>query len=1265
MSTSVRQIRLPLAPLKQHSDNQLESLIKQQSRLVGMHSWEIEALLDTCRRKSTLEKGFAIVYEYAGHIDRTKALLDRHVRISDEVMALLGTRGASDADKVRALKGLVENTVELLREICSWRRLQWCPRPVLVRALAYSREHQQSGESAKKTTLQARLRNITEQLLPLLSDPNSHVSAQLSPFHLGVLLAPEMPFDQGKALFGPSLAPDTRGLFVVEQLFIAVRNVLFLEDGVASTFRQFRPKSRIGQGQGQVGDPYESLPVLRLFYEGLNIPSSDKFQWFWDSEAVYRVSADVLFFNSGEAAARAGTGGGGEGGGEGLLSDYHVSDANNMREGSLADVSYSLLPTALGEVPLLPLGISGGGMNPHHIGRAQYADLGQGQGQGQGGGGVQQSELVNTAHIQTQVAAQEQAIAAQHALLSSLSRQRQDEEETASRLAAELGRLKQEVEREERERRALAAKRDELVAARGREAMELQRLEEQVQQQQQQQQLQQQQHQLQLQAHALIEQQQQQLQQQQQQLHERHSYPPHQPAIAPYDWHGAGLGQQGLGYDREGGGGGGGVEWADDADQLQDRSTYSPPRLGSPQAQAQAQAQMQMQSRPSTAKRAAKGYSGASTYSPSSAANVSMAAFQGQGLGQGVSSAAPSNTAEDLYAGGWNNPAARRLLYSSKKFCATVLQCVVRRFLARKAVKAKRIHAHATRRRKMQRASLALEGELGQHAAASLIQMRARGVLGRHRVIRMIRAALVICKVLRKYISYINLRKYLRRIERPCKVHVSRLSGLPSTVYNRTNTVSVRVSMYWSPLLHIATPEDIARIVTKHLPQFAVTTASYDCKIEREKDKDVFGPGGGAEGSGSASGGGSQMPTPKAHHSSPGSGSGSDDDFAGGAAKGRSGARGGKGGGTSSSLGMWGGGSSGARRDKTRGQDRDRDDAGSSDDDDDDDDDGQGRSGNKKGGAGLLFSMPQISMQNLRQTLRVASSSVPRNFRSSFAWTGNRADLHTPIANTVCCRAEVGESMTVAAAHGNAVIKFEVFDEMGKVVAWTYTPLSLYGSLMMWDERITLPLTVTVPTERRTMKPRASISFPSGFGLLSAAAAAPAPVAANKKNKRVAGVSSDQAASDAKNKPLIHVELSTGTPLNSRCSWAKVKLVVRGPLTRTLKGTAKTSGFLGKVNDDPNSWSGLFEADWRKVFLSLDGSVASIFDSKCCNFPVVKFAARDIVSVSSEMGSVLAGKSSAKSNWDGVDVHVSVRREGGGEGQGAEMLTFRYVVCSV
>ena len=619
-------------------------------------------------------------------------------------------------------------------------------------------------------------------------------------------------------------------------------------------------------------------------------------------------------------------------------------------------------------------------------------------------------------------------------------------------------------------------------------------------------------------------------------------------------------------------------------------------------------------------------------------------------------SSSAAATAEELYVGGWNNPAARRLLYSSKKFCATVIQCLVRRFLARKSVKARRIHAHATRRRKMQRASLALDGELGQHAAASLIQMRARGLLGRHRVMRMIRAALVICKVLRKYISYVNLRKYLRRIERPCKVHVSRLSGLPSTVYNRTNTVSVRVSLFWSPLLHIASPEDVARIVTKHLPQFSVTTASYDCKIEREKDVLGGAAGTGTGGSGSGSGGASHVPTPKYPHlSSPGSGSvsGSEDDETGGAAKVKSGGRGGKGGGARSSLGMWGGGG-GAKR----GKDQDED-AGSSDDDDNDDDEGQGQ-GNKKKKS--LFSMPKMSMKDLRQSIRSASNSVPRNFRPSFTWSGNRADLHTPIANTVCCRADLGESMTVAAAHGNAVIKFEVIDEMGKVVAWTYTPLSHYGSLMMWDEKITLPLTVTVPTERRTMKPRASISVPSGGGGLLG----PAPIVISPKRGSVSmgGPSSVQAASeasDAKRMPSIHVELSTGTPLNSRCSWAKVKLAVRGPLTRTLKSSAKSSGFLGKVNDDPNSWSGLFEADWRKVYLSLDGSTASIFDSKCTNFPVVKFEARDIVAVSSEMGSVLAGKSSTKSNWDGVDVHLSVRREGGGEGQGAETITFRYV----
>jgi hypothetical protein len=76
--------QIPKSIYKQVNYNdkdELIQLIHNQSNRLGIETWEIEGLILACQSRECLDKGFNVVYEYAGRFDRVSVLLERQHKL--------------------------------------------------------------------------------------------------------------------------------------------------------------------------------------------------------------------------------------------------------------------------------------------------------------------------------------------------------------------------------------------------------------------------------------------------------------------------------------------------------------------------------------------------------------------------------------------------------------------------------------------------------------------------------------------------------------------------------------------------------------------------------------------------------------------------------------------------------------------------------------------------------------------------------------------------------------------------------------------------------------------------------------------------------------------------------------------------------------------------------------------------------------------------------------------------------------------------------
>ena len=116
--------------------------------------------------------------------------------------------------------------------------------------------------------------------------------------------------------------------------------------------------------------------------------------------------------------------------------------------------------------------------------------------------------------------------------------------------------------------------------------------------------------------------------------------------------------------------------------------------------------------------------------------------------------------------------------------------------------------------------------------AALMIQSLVRSHMTRVNLFNQIKAACTINRNYRAHRAHILLKHDLRRVERPCTMHLHGIRNLPAQIYSK-GSIKCKISVYWSSLLHIfASEKDLKGVIRGKKPQWVFT--SDDFTIEKQ-----------------------------------------------------------------------------------------------------------------------------------------------------------------------------------------------------------------------------------------------------------------------------------------------------------------------------------------------------------------------------------------------------------------------------------------------
>jgi hypothetical protein len=159
----------------------------------------------------------------------------------------------------------------------------------------------------------------------------------------------------------------------------------------------------------------------------------------------------------------------------------------------------------------------------------------------------------------------------------------------------------------------------------------------------------------------------------------------------------------------------------------------------------------------------------------------------------------------------------------NKQLVAVVLQGFAKIIAAKKLVRDKRKLLNAAKKlTKKKRVST-----FTFKKAATIIQSFFRSSCARIKLLKMITAGLVINKAYRQHRAYKRLRGDLRRVEKPCRIKLHGIRNLPEQIFTKGGTggIGVRVSCYWSGLLHIFnSPNELKGVIRGKKPQWTFMT---------------------------------------------------------------------------------------------------------------------------------------------------------------------------------------------------------------------------------------------------------------------------------------------------------------------------------------------------------------------------------------------------------------------------------------------------------
>ena len=293
MSTKYKrkQITLPLEDAGSMGVEQLQQLIMAQGRRIPILDWELNLLLADCTKRMCLDKGLAILYEYAGHMDMVKRLVDVRHETAIRLFQRASGSSTSDAEVGFLLEELSHVNLNIMIALGNLRALQFSPKSILtpittpVGGGSSSKTLLEADTRSKRVPLDACLREEARILERVYSDAIRKI-----PLHCGViLLAPKLQFDsivdillQGSSQEG---AKQNR-LLALEAPARAIANVVSIEDDITTAYKVIRSTVKTPQS------PFNELQTLRLNYPDHVPPGT--YAWFGKALEVYSPSVITM-----------------------------------------------------------------------------------------------------------------------------------------------------------------------------------------------------------------------------------------------------------------------------------------------------------------------------------------------------------------------------------------------------------------------------------------------------------------------------------------------------------------------------------------------------------------------------------------------------------------------------------------------------------------------------------------------------------------------------------------------------------------------------------------------------------------------------------------------------------------------------------------------------------------------------------------------------------------------------------------------------------
>jgi hypothetical protein len=112
--------------------------------------------------------------------------------------------------------------------------------------------------------------------------------------------------------------------------------------------------------------------------------------------------------------------------------------------------------------------------------------------------------------------------------------------------------------------------------------------------------------------------------------------------------------------------------------------------------------------------------------------------------------------------------------------------------------------------------------------AATMIQKVFRGALTRFQLMVRVYSGIKITNAWRKHKHYKKLKQCLRRIEHPHRIVIHGISNIPTQIINNSSGMTLKVSVWWTPLLHLVEKDDVETVVKSKIPQFEKETVKHD-----------------------------------------------------------------------------------------------------------------------------------------------------------------------------------------------------------------------------------------------------------------------------------------------------------------------------------------------------------------------------------------------------------------------------------------------------